>query len=190
MHPQCGMAGLETMPYCGDTKRVGHGSPLPFGAIGYGKDVRYLPFRQNPTASIRNPDWRQLVPRDISGVRICPRMKLAFRLLRVAVAAATLHLTMASPAHACDQMERAAAPMTHAGHHMPAPKAPSQKHDQHPCCPTMPAGCTSVTCTVLAVEMLTLSSAQVTMAGSAPHTTDAAYWPSVSSAPEPPPPRT
>ena len=153
------------------------------------RDLLKSPFRQILTSSIHNPDWRQLAPRDISGVQICSRMKLAFRLLRVVVAAATLHLTMASSAHACDQMERAAAPMNHAGHHMPAPQAPSQKHDQHPCCPTMPAGCSSAACTMMAVETVSLLASPVAMADSSPHTAYAATWRSVSSAPEPPPPR-
>ncbi|MFA6166779.1 MAG: hypothetical protein WC700_09190 [Gemmatimonadaceae bacterium] len=116
-------------------------------------------------------------------------MHIAFRLLRVAIAAATLHLTMASPARACDQVERAAMPMTHAGHQMPMPTAPLQKHGQHPCCPTMPAGCTSAACTIAAVESQALSASPVTIAVAAPHTAYAARWQSVSNAPEPPPPR-
>jgi hypothetical protein len=113
----------------------------------------------------------------------------SFRLLRVALAAATLHLTMASPARACDQMERAAAPMTHAGHHMPAPETPSPTHQQQPCCPTMPVGCSSAACTVAAVETLAMPASPVAIAVAAPHTAYAAHWQSVSNAPEPPPPR-
>ena len=44
-------------------------------------------------------------------------MNLAFRLLHVTLAAATLHLTMASPVRACDQMERVAASEASARHH-------------------------------------------------------------------------
>ena len=116
-------------------------------------------------------------------------MTLAFRLFRVAVAAVTLHLTMASPAQACDQMERAAAPMTHAGHQMPMPEAPSPRHNQQPCCPTIPAGCTSAACTVAAVEVLTLVTSSVTTAIDTPRTAYATWGLSVSNAPEPPPPR-
>ncbi|MHB0962076.1 MAG: hypothetical protein ACYC5V_02580 [Gemmatimonadaceae bacterium] len=116
-------------------------------------------------------------------------MKFAFRLLRVAIAAATLHLTMASPARACDQMERAAMPMTHAGHEMPAPTAPSQKHGQQPCCPTMPAGCVSAACTTAPVETVALAMSSAPIAVAAPSTTYAVRWQSVSNAPEPPPPR-
>jgi len=189
VHHKHGRAAQDTKAYRDVTKELGLEPKPLFTATGGNTGIQNTPFRQNLTPSIHYPDWRQLAPRDISGVQICSRMRLAFRLLRVAVAAATLHLTMASPARACDQMERAAAPMSHAGHHMPAPKAPSQKDGRHPCCPTMPTGCTSATCTVLAVETLTLSSPRVTMAGSAPHTAYAADWQSVSSAPEPPPPR-
>ncbi|MHB1096030.1 MAG: hypothetical protein ACYC3F_07635 [Gemmatimonadaceae bacterium] len=116
-------------------------------------------------------------------------MHIALRLLRVAVAAAALHLTMASPARACDQMERAAMPMTHAGHEMPAPTAPSQKHGQHPCCPTMPAGCVSAACTIAPVEAAALAMSSDVISVAAPTTAYAAWWQSVSSAPEPPPPR-
>jgi len=116
-------------------------------------------------------------------------MNLSFRLLRVALAAVTLHLTMASPARACDHLERAATPMTHAGHQMPMPEAPTHKQNQQPCCPTMPAGCTSAACAVPAVETLTLATSPITIAVSAPHTAYAVRWHSVSNAPEPPPPR-
>jgi len=116
-------------------------------------------------------------------------MHIALRLLRVAVAAAALHLTMASPARACDQMERAAMPMTHAGHEMPAPTAPSQKHSQHPCCPTMPAGCVSAACTIAPVETVALAMSSTPIAVVALPTTHAVRWQSVSNAPEPPPPR-
>lgn len=116
-------------------------------------------------------------------------MRIAFRLLRVAVAAATLHLTMASPARACDQMQRAAVPMTHAGHQMPAPTAPSQNHGQQPCCPTMPAGCVSAACTIAPVETVALGMSSAPIVVVALPTTYAVRWQSVSNAPEPPPPR-
>ena len=116
-------------------------------------------------------------------------MRLAFRLLRVAIAAATLHLTMASPARACDHVQRAEMPMTHAGHPMPAPTAPSQNHGQQPCCPTMPAGCVSAACTIAPVEAVALAMSSVPLAVAAPSTTYVAQWQSVSNAPEPPPPR-
>lgn len=116
-------------------------------------------------------------------------MKIAFRLLRVAAAAATLHLTMASPARACDQMERAARPMTHAGHQMPTPTTPSQKHGQQPCCPTMPAGCMNAACTIAPVETVALAMSSVPIAVIAPPQNYAVRWQSVSNAPEPPPPR-
>lgn len=116
-------------------------------------------------------------------------MKIAFRLLRVAVAAATLHLTMASPARACDQMERTATPMTHAGHQMPTPTAPSQNHGQQPCCPTMPAGCVNAACTIAPCETVVLAMSSVPIAVVALPTTYAVSWQSVSNTPEPPPPR-
>jgi hypothetical protein len=153
------------------------------------KDVINSPFRQTPTPSIQNPDWRQFNEKDISGVQIRSRMSFAFRLLRVAIAAATLHLTMASPARACDQMERAAMPMTHAGHQMPTPTAPSQSHGQQPCCPTMPAGCVSAACTIAPVETVALGMSSAPIAVVALPTTYAVRWQSVSNAPEPPPPR-
>lgn len=116
-------------------------------------------------------------------------MRIGFRLLRVALAAATLHLTMASPVRACDQMERVAMPMTHTGHQMPAPTPASQQHGQQPCCPTMPAGCMSAACTIAPVEAVALAMTSGPMVLDAPPTTHAVRWPSVSNAPEPPPPR-
>ena len=116
-------------------------------------------------------------------------MNIAFRLLRVALAAAALHLTMASPARACDQMERAATPMTHTGHEMPAPTAPSQKHGQQPCCPTMPTGCASAACTIAVVEATEVSGSPVTIMVAAPQSACVTRWQSVLNAPEPPPPR-
>ncbi|MHB1310950.1 MAG: hypothetical protein ACYC3L_02945 [Gemmatimonadaceae bacterium] len=116
-------------------------------------------------------------------------MNLPSRLLRVALAAAMLQLTLASPARACDQMERAAAPMTHVGHQMPMPKVPVQDHGQQPCCPTMPAGCTSAMCTVSAAESLSLAVLPVVTAVALPHAAYVARWQSVLNAPEPPPPR-
>jgi len=116
-------------------------------------------------------------------------MKIASRLLRVALAAATLHLTMASPARACDQMEPAALPMTHAGHEMPAPPAPTRDHGHQPCCPTMPAGCVSAACTIAPVEAMALAMSSAPIAIVAPPTMYAVRWQSVSNAPEPPPPR-
>ncbi len=80
-------------------------------------------------------------------------------------------------------------PMTHAGHEMPTPTAPSQKHGQHPCCPTMPAGCVSAACTTAPVETVALAMLSAPIAVAAPPTTYAVHWQSVSNAPEPPPPR-
>ena len=184
-----GVSSPPVRDYCNGRKGVSLSAHRPIWAPYGEKDVLNSPFRQIPTPSIQNPDWRQFNEKDISGVQIRSRMSFAFRLLRVAIAAAALHLTMASPARACDQMQRAAMPMTHAGHQMPAPTAPSQKHGQQPCCPTMPAGCASAACTIAVVAATTISVSPLTIAVAAPHTAHATRWQSVSSAPEPPPPR-